>query len=316
MAKRPLEFHSPGKSKVPKSQDCLSPSAVTTTNDHATVSGVLASLSPIKLPSRYFDGELTDSNAVMRIVGFDKAKQQQLQSFSDYSTPVTLRNCLIQQSKYSNVLEIVLKAYTQIEPSATQFEIPDLKTAGSTVVSVKDLNTIPENERVTMKVTVIKVNDPQTLHGGKTKQDVIVADGTGKATIILWGSNIGLLQQHESYQLNRLQIRFYQNKPQLSFPSTPSFDKLDDFDAVSPDLSSDDESDIELQGVSISGIRQLETVSACIVCTKSIDAVDSKLGRCATCDTLQKLTENTKQTAKLIVSTGTQKLTLKAHGRR
>ena len=29
---------------------------------------------------------------------------------------------------------------------------------------------------------------------------------------------------------------------------------------------------------------------------------------------MQKLTENTKQTAKLIVSTGTQKLTLKAHG--
>ena len=313
MAKRPLEFHSPAKSKMPKTQECLSPSGVTAANDHAVVTGVLTSLSPIK-PSRYFDGELTDGDTVIRIVGFDRAKRQRLQSFSDSNIPVTLRNCLIHCSKYNNTLEIVLKTYTQIEPSEAQFNIPDLKTVGSTIVSIKDLDTIPENQRVTIKARVIKFNDPQNIHGGKTKQDIIVADDTGKATLTLWGDNIGLLKQHQSYQLNRLQVKFYLNKPQLSFLSTPSFDELDDPElAVTLNSISDEESDSELHEVIISGIRQLESVTACIVCNRSLNTIDEKLGQCSACDTVQKLSENTKQTAKLIISTGTHKVTLKAH---
>ena len=116
MAKRSLQFESPTKTKIPKTQESpLSPSNVTSPNRHATISGVLASLSPIK-PSRYFDGELTDGESVIRIVGFDKGKRQELQSFCDYNTPVTLRDCLIQQNKYKNSLEVVLKSHTTIKP--------------------------------------------------------------------------------------------------------------------------------------------------------------------------------------------------------
>ncbi len=76
----------------------LSPSKITTAGEHATVTGLLASLSPIK-PSRYLDGELTDGESVIRLVGFDKAKLRQLQPFSEYGIPVTLRNCLIQKQR-------------------------------------------------------------------------------------------------------------------------------------------------------------------------------------------------------------------------
>ena len=75
---------------------------------HATVCGVVASLSPIR-PSKYFDGELTDGESIIRLVGFDKNKRQELQSYSDYSIPVTLKNCLNQQNKFKGSLENSVK---------------------------------------------------------------------------------------------------------------------------------------------------------------------------------------------------------------
>ena len=64
MAKRPLQFESPEKTKFPKHLP-LSPSDVTTSDQHATITGVLASLSPLR-PSHYFDGELTDGQSIIR----------------------------------------------------------------------------------------------------------------------------------------------------------------------------------------------------------------------------------------------------------
>ena len=66
----------------------------------------------------------------MRVVGFDKAKLEQLKPFCDYSLPVTLRDCVVQSNKYTNQLEIVLKTHTKIKQSAVTFEVSDIKTAG------------------------------------------------------------------------------------------------------------------------------------------------------------------------------------------
>ena len=60
------------------------------------------------------------------------------------------------------------------------------------------VNQLPQKERVTIKVTVVKVNEPQTVPGGKAKQDVVVVDSTAKATVTLWESNIGLLKLKKS----------------------------------------------------------------------------------------------------------------------
>ena len=75
MTKRPpLQFELPKTptKKAASEQDTnhLSPSKITTPDEHATVMGLLASLSPIK-PLRYFDGELTNGESVIRLVGFN-----------------------------------------------------------------------------------------------------------------------------------------------------------------------------------------------------------------------------------------------------
>lgn len=184
MAKRSLDFEPPKTpTKFHKEEGSpLSPSKITDADQHATVSGLLTSISPIRPTSRYFDGELTDGESVIRLVGFDKHKQQQLKSFCDFKVPVTLRDCLIQRNKFKNNLEVVLKSNTKIESSTQQFHVPDLKTVGSSIINLSQLNDLHEHERVTVRVTILKVNKPETVSGGKIKQEILVADSTGKAT--------------------------------------------------------------------------------------------------------------------------------------
>ena len=103
MVKRSLSFPELPKTP-PTKKPLLSPSNISNIEEHATVTGLLASLSPVK-PSRYFDAELTDGEALIRLVGFEKFKRQ-LQPFSDYELPVTLQDCGIQKNKYSGNLEM------------------------------------------------------------------------------------------------------------------------------------------------------------------------------------------------------------------
>ena len=126
------------------------------------------SLSSVK-STNYFEGELTDGKGIIRVVGFDRVKQQKLQYFCDYNIPVTLYNCHVQQSKYKNCLEVKLKDNTKIEASDTQFHVPDLKTVGSTMVGLNQINKITEHDRVTVRVCVMKVHDMETLPSGKKK---------------------------------------------------------------------------------------------------------------------------------------------------
>lgn len=58
---------------------------------HATVHGMLASLSPLT-PSKYFEAELTDDNQCIQMVGFDKSQQVKLQPFFDKGLPAKLPN--------------------------------------------------------------------------------------------------------------------------------------------------------------------------------------------------------------------------------
>ena len=187
MAKRPLKFDLPKTpTKKAATAERLSPSRITTTEEHATVTGLVACLSPIN-SSRYFDGELTDGESVVRLIGFDKGKQRQLLPYSDEGVPVTLKNCHIQKSKYKDEFEVVLKAQTKIEESHVKFDVQDIKTVGSTLISLNQLDEMLEHQRVTIRITVIKVHNPVKV-ATKTKQDVLVADETGKAIVTLWES--------------------------------------------------------------------------------------------------------------------------------
>ena len=62
---------------------------------------------------------------------------------------------------YPSLCEIVkfsinteLKSHTKIEVSQTEFDVADIKTAGSSVIELEQVNQLPEHQGVTVKVTV------------------------------------------------------------------------------------------------------------------------------------------------------------------
>jgi len=56
------------------------------------------------------------------------------------------------------------------------------------------------------------------VSGGKHKQDTTIADATASTRLTLWESDIGLLEQGESYQLTKVMVRTFQGQPYLSYP--------------------------------------------------------------------------------------------------
>ena len=320
MAKRSLSFKDTVKSYMstpskqakeePSISIPLSPAEITSPNKSATVNALVASLSPVK-PSRYFDGELTDGNAVIRLVGFDDNKRQELQLFCDQKTPVTLRNCLVQHNKFKDTLEVVVKNYTKLEPSGAKFEVSDMKTVGSSLIELQELPQLSPHTRVTARVTVLKVNEPEVVSAGKRKQDVLVSDSTVRATVTLWEDEINTLSEGYSYQLNRFEIRSYLGKSHLSSPTGASVDDISDVEDALSEINSSSESEPEHLLVSVVGV-QLETIYTCINCQKNVDPLNSNTGKCDSCQTIQKLGQP-KQTGKLFLESSNRKITMRAY---
>jgi hypothetical protein len=196
---------------------------------------------------------------------------------------------------------VVLKTHPTIEESHAQFNITDLKTAGSPLTSLIQLQDIPEHDRVTIRISVIKVNEVQKV-GTKTKQDVVVADETAKSTVTLWENDVNSLQQVTN-STDLKCIRMYMGKKHLSFPSSLSKDNIDVIDSY----TSSDEDEEQLQCVSVSGIRELQSFHQCY---KSVKPSSSNIGTCETCNTMQKLSEST-LSARLVIHAEHQKLVLK-----
>lgn len=146
----------------------LSPSEIHSPDTHVTIQALVALVSPVK-PSKYFDGEMTDGESMIRFVGFDKCQQEKLHSLYTKGIPVSVKDCQIQRNKFNNKLEIVMKSCTKVEQSDAEFFVDNLKTVGSTRIDINRLNTLNEYDRVTVQVTVVKVYEPQEVSGGKRK---------------------------------------------------------------------------------------------------------------------------------------------------
>ena len=99
--------------------------------------------------------------------------------------------------------EVVLKGYTEIEQSPVQFQVKDFDTLGSKCFLLSKLPSKQEYDRVTVKVKMIDMRDPEKVGKNLRKQDVSISDATGVATLTLWESDINKVELEESYQMNR-----------------------------------------------------------------------------------------------------------------
>ena len=69
----------------------------------AKVHGSVASLSPMKLSfkgTNYFDGQLSDGENSIPLVGFDTKIHQELENLKQMNEPVAITNCEIKENDW------------------------------------------------------------------------------------------------------------------------------------------------------------------------------------------------------------------------
>ena len=167
--------------------------------------------------SRFPCGE-RHGREVIQFVGFDRHQHTTLKNFCQKATPIRLNNCVVQMNKLSGKLEITLKSYTVIEKSSTTFQVENLVTLGSQEISLIDLKDTNDYDKVTDRIKVLRIIDPETVGKEKTKQEVYVADATAVANVTIWEDDINTFKPGASYQLNHFSVHSYRGKKHLLSP--------------------------------------------------------------------------------------------------
>ena len=77
-----------------------------------------------------------------------------------------------------------------IEKSSTTFQVENLAILGSQEISLINLKDTNDYEKVTVRIKVLRIIDPETVGKEKTKQEVYVVDATAVANVTIWEDDI------------------------------------------------------------------------------------------------------------------------------
>ena len=277
--------------------------AIKEPHTNVTLDGAITTLSPVKKGKRssYFDGAMTDGTSHLRIVGFNSDQQRKLTMYFEKKEPTRLINCEVKPAREGDKLEIMLKKFTEITSSPKKISIPEEVPDTPSVIQLTDLPRITNFQRVSTNVKVIAINEPLNVSGGKTKQDITVADSTSTSRLTLWQENVDTLTQNQSYHLSNMVVREYQNQKYLSMARIgTTIEPIDDIGDVVP-LSDDPNNSFEITDATLVGVIQLDSYQACMNCKARVETVNPPIGNCSKCSMLQRIDKCAKQlSAKLL----------------
>ena len=101
-------------------------------------------------------------------------------------------------------------------------------------------------EQVSVMAKDLKVKQPVHVSGGLTKQDIIIADETGRAILTLWESDVETVTASLLYHFNNIIVREYQGiniyhfprrtRQYRTFPTSVMFPRKDLSECVDADL--------------------------------------------------------------------------------
>ena len=214
-------------------------------------------LSPVKKGrnSKYFDGQLTDGDTEIRMVGFSPELEKKLSTYKQEKRPIKLEDCEIKQSRQGHKMEVILKNSTKITESPKDINVPEDTDESPVLTTLINLPSLLNFQQIVTTIKVIQTPDPMTVTGGKCKQDVIIADDTATAKVTLWEQYVGALQLGNSYMLKNFVIREYNQLKYLSMPREGaeilSVEDVGDVYELSSDSSSEEQQEMLINNAQI-----------------------------------------------------------------
>ena len=278
-------------------------SLVTTPTKAAKLHGVLTDISPMK-QGKYFEGRIADTQASLRLVGFDPNVQQQLLTKYDKKEAVTIQNCMLQKSKYSDEIEVLVTKTKKIEKSLREFEnVVQSKLTTVQEIAMKELQDMTDNQKVSVTVKVLEVEKETEVKQGLYNQDITIADSTGHGRLTLWQADRGKLDINKSYSIKNIIVKSFNGSKYLTFSRSGStFMLIDDIDSVEVEPQVDQS--ITITDAEVAGVVHIYI--SCITCKSKIDiSDDSKITVCSNCSTSQRINKSNQQlSAKLVIAKG------------
>ena len=118
---------------------------------------------------------------------------------------------------------------------------------------------------------------PETVGSGKKKQEVMIADETGRTTLILWGKNVGQLLPNTSYRLNRIQVAVFAGRHQLQIPRSGY--TIEEIEAIDiSDLPTEDVNQNQcVESVAVVGVQNLTAIYTCVSCRSNLNQNGSSM---------------------------------------
>lgn len=157
-------------------------------------------------------------------------------------------------------------------------------------ISLDKLPDMQEYNKVNVKAKIANISPPQTVNGGKKKQEIVLADETGTATLTLWEADIDSLQLSQSYAFTKLVVRIFLDNHFLTLPMTGvTVTAIEDIPNASDAI--DGKVEPTLYHAEVCGIKELESYKVCIVCDgKVLPSSDEPIiGHCKKCGLTQKM---------------------------
>ena len=124
-----------------------------------------------------------------------------------------IEKCEVKQARKGDKLEVMLGKQSEINECDEKFIVSQAEDKISPLTELHDL---AEYTRVNARIKVLDVATPQTMQGGKTTQNVMIADETGYIKLTLWEEHVGYLQPNKSYHLKNMLLRVYSGERYLA----------------------------------------------------------------------------------------------------
>ena len=259
---------------------------------NATIHGAVTSISPIKkgrLNNQFFDATLADTTSSIRLVGFSTQQQIALNELHNSKSPVELTNCVLKPSRHGQGFDVMLKSNTQIRKSSRKLNMETIMTSTNDPkpITLNILPTLNQYDKVSVNVKAIRLLQPEQVgQDKKIKRDVIVADGSGTAKVVLWEQHIDALQEGKSYSLNNFHVKEFKGKKHLSVPKADfEITPIDDIQNVVNEVLDDDEVTV-IQNPQIIGVIELDNYRSCLQCKARVEPQTPPLGKCTREDCL------------------------------
>ena len=174
-------------------------------------------------------------------------------------------------------------------------------------MKLSEVRNIAVNQKVTVLVKAINASAPTTVDtkDGRElrKQDCKVSDVSGCVHLVLWGKDVGVVEEEKCYKFVGVGVHMFNGVNFLSVGASCNVQEISDIGKVEEEDDDDDGGIVKkvVEG-EIASVLSFDEYLSCMLCKAKVVIVSGEIDECSRCKIMMKVGKCKKQaTAKVMV---------------